>query len=167
MSASGYWRITLYINNGTTGVGESHVLSAVGQTPGYVQKKALELARFRSDLLGNNNTGGIATSVKALASPQIEFIRIADALNPRNAYTFRVTDPKSSFGFAGISTNGAEELHRAFGIRLPGATTAGTGRSSFANNLLVGMPDAGIVNGQYVGSLALGTGPSTRRFRAI
>ena len=123
-SPSGYWRVTLYINNGTTGVGESHVLSSTASFTA-VKAAALQLAKIRSALLGNNTSGLISTSVKAPPSPMIEFIRIADALNPRNALTFAVTDPDSAFGYSSITTNSAEELHRAFALRLPGTTPRG------------------------------------------
>lgn len=146
---SGYFKITMMINALDLGRSESHVLKT--NTWADAQKRAFDLASKRSYLLGNTSATSAANK-QTYDSPQIQYIRISDALNPKSSYLIDLTTNTGYFGAAGNSNYGADAMSTSLSLQLPGTDENTPNPGSRSTLSINGQPDAVVVNRLYNGS---------------
>jgi hypothetical protein len=150
--ASAYTKVTLIINNGTYGRAESHVLNRA-VTDATTETIARQLAVARAYCLGSSAPFG----TKSLANPQIEFISIRDAQNPRIG---RVLKAAAGGYFGPGSTTGfeADFLATAITLRLLGQSSEAGGPAEYSTLQIVGQPDQVVQLGAPYPSAQVGVG---------
>lgn len=152
MAVPSIWKISLIINNGQSGRMESHVLSGISDYA-TVKARALELAQYRASLLGSNIPSGPRT--KNISTPFVEYVRISDPLNPKNAELVPLDVKSGNFcGYrSGTGKNSpADHFAVAVSARLKGAAASNTDVKSYANLSIIGQPDGCYDDGVYKGT---------------
>lgn len=150
-SPSGFWKVSLIIAGKSYGKTESYI---VGGGLSYQQASAAstQLAQQRAKLFGSNGTSP-PTSISD-ANPGIQYIRVQDAYNPRNV-TVRDFSAAPFQGNGYATTNGADFFsigisNRQYGLNQSDGVTLAKRTVS-----IIGMPDACVVGGAYVGNQVL------------
>lgn len=141
-----HWKFTAIIRAGDRSKSTSVVYSG-GGTLEAALVKAKDWARFLAQLLGNSGTAGAPSQGETPQSPQISYIRITDAKQPRIGQLFDVRSG-NFFGLASPTSGGgsADYLGTALAIRLPCTTLVAPTKTVFSNHGFVGVPD-GVVTG--------------------
>lgn len=149
---------TFFINNGLYGASQRHTL-ITGKTESQARALALDLAYARSWLLGNNVASVGTATVKSLACPVIEFLRLSSAIQP-DVGSVEKLDASSYGGARGITTNGADNYASTLTIQMRGQNSADPAVFSTSTLYIVGQPDPCVKNGEYDGTVAINNGKS-------
>lgn len=154
---SGLYKVTFIINALDLGRSESHVLKIDGGfTP--ARNAALQLAYLRAFLLGNGTTG-IPNNKQSYDTPQLQFIRVSDALNPRNSLLINLTTSQNYFGYGtGAGPGPSDAMSTSLSMRMPGKNVDDANASGFGNLEITGIPDSVVVSRQYFPSAPAGPG---------
>jgi len=115
--------------------------------------KAKAWCDMRSALLGSTATTNASWALSK-GSPAIEYVRVADAKNPRIGVLVQLGGPTFS-GYNNSSNSSADFFATALSVRLKGLNTIDGTTESFSNHLSVGQPDSVCQAGAYVGSVAI------------
>lgn len=161
-TGSGYTKVSMCINNGTYGRTESHVVSLNINNPSILAPVIAQLCRYRAACLGNSLAGLTIPPGKSLGTPQIEFVKLTDAVQPKLGY---VLDVRAQ-NYFGYSTSGGIPTDTAFTaltLRLTGQQNAnyqsGTGGTFGIENSTLQLtegPDNAVVNGVFIPTASLG-----------
>lgn len=159
MPASGFWKLTLVINNGKNGTSTSVIYHGTASIADAIAV-GKTLATKRSFLLGNNNAGSASANVKSPASPTIEFLRVSDAKNLRLSQLVEL--PVADYSGGNVSVNnGADVLSTALTVRIKGVNSGDASVSSFSNHQFVGQPDIIVADGKYKNGATVVAGTTT------
>lgn len=143
---SGFTKVTFVINNGRYGHAESHVI-ATGIDNTAIRSYIGIVAGLRAKLLGNGQTG-TGTYIKNSASPQIQFIRLTDAIFPRIGQVYDWTG-KQYFGFPSVTTpNNAADFGSVSMTIRPQSQLAGNPVKNTSLQLVFN-PDGLYANGEF------------------
>jgi pimeloyl-ACP methyl ester carboxylesterase len=158
---SNYTKVTMCINNGIYGRTESHVLNLAYNSP-LVLPAVQSLCTYRAACLGCAFTTG-QTPSKGLGTPQIEWVRLTDAVNPKAGVLFDAR-PSNYFGYVTASGIPSDTAFNALSIRMVGQMaanfqTGGATPSGFANSTLqlTEAPDDAIQQGAFVPTFKVAT----------
>lgn len=156
MSFSGIWKFSLLLNNGEEGHSESHCWQG-STNPDLAIASAQKLAQARAGILGSNVT--TAPAKKTLGSAILEFVRCADALNPRNSFLINtLTQPNVYGGPVGSSNAYSDTFQNALSIRMYGQDVTNGNGNARATLQIVGQPFSAIGASTYQPDAILANG---------
>lgn len=144
---SGFWKFTAIIRAGDRGKSTSVVWSGLKDLDKALVK-AKAWAKVYSPLLGQYSKKGDPPHLGTADSPQIQYLRITDALNPRVGQLFNVK-ADLFVGPGGFDTqdNSADTMTTALALRLACTTIANPIKTVWSNHGFVGIPDAVVRDG--------------------
>lgn len=150
MPLSGIWKLTAILGAGKK---RGKQTSVFWKGPGSLteaQAKGVEWMGKLCKTFGNEGAGSIVTGGTA-GSPDIDYLRCTDALNPREGQLFDYTATNFAGTPGGVAdVNAAGFIGDALSLRIKCVSSDTSGKTVYSNHGFVGVPDQAIIKGEGI-----------------